>query len=118
MAWCICGLNDALNGRRHNCRHPDGPRWSEIDPHKAAPEPVAVLTAIHAFDDLYPTKPASHPAHESHRCTLTVGRVVCQRAFAAARTAHRGNTRATPIGSSARACAQTSRLRRMTDTAD
>ena len=59
MAWCICGLNDALNGRRHNCRHPDGPRWSEIDPHKAAPEPVAVLTAIHAFDDLYPTKPAN-----------------------------------------------------------
>ena len=41
MAWCVCGLNDALNGRRHNCRHPDGPRWSETNPHKA---PARVVT--------------------------------------------------------------------------
>ena len=37
MAWCICGLNDGLNGRRHNCRHPDGPRWSDVNPHKVQP---------------------------------------------------------------------------------
>ena len=41
MAWCICGRSDAIGGRTHTCRHPDGPRWSEVNPHKPAmPEPV------------------------------------------------------------------------------
>jgi hypothetical protein len=41
MAWCRCGLHDGLNGRSHNCRHPDGPGWSEVNPHKSAPRDVA-----------------------------------------------------------------------------
>jgi hypothetical protein len=48
MAWCICGLNDGLIGRRHNCRHPDGPRWSDVNPHtsSAAAAPVDVANDV------------------------------------------------------------------------
>ncbi len=35
MAWCICGRSDAIGGRTHTCRHPDGPRWSDAKPNKA-----------------------------------------------------------------------------------
>ena len=30
--WCVCGRTDAF-GRTHTCRHPDGPRWSDVNPH-------------------------------------------------------------------------------------
>jgi hypothetical protein len=38
---CICGRSDAIGGRTHTCRHPDGPRWSSVNQHAAKPETVA-----------------------------------------------------------------------------
>ena len=52
MAWCICGASErSFRSRREHeqaCRHPDAPKWSEVNPHKAVPSPVVTRPAAPA----------------------------------------------------------------------
>jgi hypothetical protein len=63
IAWCICGRSDAIGGRTHTCRHPDGPRWSEVNPHKSSPNgPIAPLPSPNRPVEASPNSGASRNA--------------------------------------------------------